>query len=521
MPATPTAASRSETQQVAHSGAISFVGAAFSGAMGFALTFALARSLGSEGAGDVWQAIAVFTIVLSLARAGMDTAAVWYLPRLVDSDVSRLRGALTAAILPVALGGTALGALVWTLAPTLVVADGSSQVFLDAVRSIAWFVPVGASLLVLLAATRALGGLRAYIGVGSVLVPLARPIAVIVVVALGGSTVAAAVAWAAPLPVGLLAVVLVVRHQVRRHERQAGVHGRWRPERVTAWPLYRFGAPRTLSTALEQVVVWMDVLLVGAIAGSAAAGVYGSASRFVAAGLVIDSALRIVVAPRFSRLLFAQKMDQVQTLFSTASVWLVLFATPIYLLLGVFAPAVLGWLGPGFDEGAAALAILCVGTSVTLAAGNIHSLLLMSGRSGWGAINKLTVVAINVLGNLVLIPVWGIEGAAAVWALSMLTDAVMAAVEVRIFIGTRIEMTRIGYVLIGAVLTVGVPALLVRALLGATTVGLLSAALLGAALLATWAWRDRKRLHLDELAPIVGRGRGPEVDRPSGDGSNV
>ena len=186
-----------------------------------------------------------------------------------------------------------------------------------------------------------------------------------------------------------------------------------------------FALPRTLTAGLEQALQWLDVLLVGVLAGNAASGIYGGAIRFIQAGLVVDTALRVVVSPQFSKLLHQRKMEELASLYSTASVWLVLFATPVYVLMAVFSPALMRILGEGFEAGAGVLVALCAGSVVTFMAGNIHSLLIMSGRSGWAAVNKVVVLGLNVVGNVVFIPRFGMLAAAVVWAVCMVVDAAL------------------------------------------------------------------------------------------------
>lgn len=46
--------------------------------------------------------------------------------------------------------------------------------------------------------------------------------------------------------------------------------------------------------------------------------------------------------------------------------------------------------------------------------------------------NKGVVVTLNVVGNVVLVPRFGIAAAGAVWAVCMIVDALLAAIEVRL-----------------------------------------------------------------------------------------
>jgi O-antigen/teichoic acid export membrane protein len=494
------------SRKLAREGAASFLGAATSAIMGFALTVVLARVLGDAGSGVVLQAVAVFTIVLSLARAGMDSVAVWIMPRLSANNPSRIRGTLAMMFLVTAVSGIVCGIATVALAPSFALTG--DRYASDVARSVAaagWFLPAGALALVALAATRGLGGIIPYVSVGSIGLPTIRPIAVWVVAMAGGSLVAVTVAWAAPLVAALVAALIVLHFQVNRHERLASVRGGWRIDPILRKSVLTYALPRTLSAGLEQSIIWLGIIIVGILAGSASAGIYGGASRFIAAGLIIDTALRMVVSTRFSALLHARKIGEVEALYQTAAIWLVLFSTPIYLVLAVFAPVVLRLLGPGFDEGAGALVILCVGAILTFTAGNIHSVLLMSGRSGWAAFNKAVVLVVNVVGTLLLVPLIGINGAAISWALSMLIDAVLAAIEVRRFIGIRIWAPTIAYALLVPVAAFGIPALLLRWTMGDTIVALVLTLVVGSALFITWCALDRNRLHLQDLARLTRR----------------
>lgn len=494
------------SRKLALEGVAGFLGAATSAVMGFVLTVVLARTLGDAGSGVVLQAVAVFTIVLSLARAGMDSVAVWIMPRLRVDNPSRIRGTLAMMFLVTTVSGIVCGIVTVALAPSFALTgDRHASDVASAVAAAGWFLPAGALSLVALAATRGLGGILPYVGVGSIGLPTVRPLAVWLVAIAGGSLVAVTLAWAAPLAIALVAALVVLGFQVNRHEKLARVRGTWRVDPLLRKSVLTYALPRTLSAGLEQSIIWLGVIIVGVLAGSASAGIYGGASRFIAAGLIVDTALRMVVSTRFSALLHAKKIGEVEDLYRTAAIWLVLFSTPVYLVLAGFAPVVLRLLGPGFDEGSGALVILCAGAILTFTAGNIHSVLLMSGRSGWAAFNKAVVLVVNVAGNLLLVPVIGINGAAISWALSMLIDAVLAAVEVRHFIGIRIWAPTIAYALLVPFAAFGVPALIFRLTMGDTIAALVLTVTVGAVLFTIWCALDGRRLHLRDLARLARR----------------
>lgn len=483
---------RSEKQNLARGGAVSFVGSAWSAVMGFVLTVYMARSLGDAGVGVVLQAMSVFTIALAFSKFGMDSTSIWIMPRLALTDGKAIPSVLTQMVCIVLGAGMAALLVLEFLAPQI---WGDSPEVVEAIRAVAWFVPAGALMLLLVSVLRALGNVRTYVLLGNVALPTFRLPAVMIAVALGGSLTVVSAAWAAPILLVLAICLVILARYLAPYRQTTREPIDWARFRQ----IVRFALPRTASAGMEQATIWLGVLLVGILAGPAAAGVYGGASRFVQAGLIIDSAIRVVVSPRFSAMLHLKDTKGVQSLYSMAAVWLVLFATPIYILLAFFAPVALSLLGPEFSAGESTLVILCIGAIITFLAGNIHSVLLMSGRSGWAAFNKAVVLAITVAGSAIFIPWLGFVGAAVTWAASMCVDAILAVIQVRKFVGVVVRPVEVLLPLSVALGTIGLASVVSLFLIGATWTGLLVATLVGGLAFMIACFLLRKPLYLDGL----------------------
>jgi O-antigen/teichoic acid export membrane protein len=148
------------------------------------------------------------------------------------------------------------------------------------------------------------------------------------------------------------------------------------------------------------------------------------------------------------------------------------------------------------------MTILCLGSVATLAAGNVQSLLLMSGRIGWGVTNKLIVLVFNLGLNLWLIPRVGITGAAVSWALSMVLDTALAAIQVRRATGLTLAPGATAHALAAVCLCVVVPSGAVLLTLGQGNLHLLLAMLVSGVLLLAYCAVDRHRLELVDLAML-------------------
>ncbi len=490
---------QSEVRSAARGGVVTVGAAGVSAVLGFALNLMFARLLGPHGAGIVLQSIAVFTIALSFGKLGLDTTAVWCLPRFLIGEREKVKPAIIGLLVP-AVVTSVLVDLVWFA----LMAIPHVHVFSDDVRSAllvaAVFLPAASVMTVALASTRAFGGVVPYNLIGNVAVPALRAAALILVVAMGGAATAAAFSWAVPWLLGAVAAVVVLARQVRRRDELSALP--WRRDTEVTAEIMRYSLPRSVMAGLEQAILWLDVILVGSILGATQAGIYGSAARFVSAGMIVLTALRIVVAPRFSAMLAARDLDSLSHLYLVTTRWIVLFGCPVYLTLAIFSPTVLAWFGPGFASGAESMTVLCLGSIATLAAGNVQSLLLMSGRIGWGVANKLTVLAVNLGLNLWLIPQYGINGAAVSWALSMVVDTILAAVQVHRATGISLALRPTAGALVATLLFVAVPSLAVVTWLGQGNGPLLLALVCSGALLLTYCFLDRRRLELVDLAVL-------------------
>lgn len=492
----------SDTRNAARSGAFSLFGSVISAVAGLLLVLVLGRAYGAAGAGVVLQTVAAFSIALGLARGGLDTTAVWLLPRLREQAVDHIRPALSAMlgaslVLGVVAGAGMAGLGLWQRSrhPELG----------DAVLGVAAFLPAAGVMTVGLAATRGLGGVRSYILISSILVPGVRPLLVLAVALAGMGTLAGAVSWAVPFPIAAVAALTILVRQVRRHEKGVVAQVDYRPTADLWRRISKFTLPRAVAAVLEQLMLWIDVILVGVLAGPAAAGVYGAATRFVNAGRIVSTALRIVVAPTYSRLLAEQAVSRVQVLYSATTQWIVLFSAPVYVLLGAFGGTLLSILGSEFASGARALLILSLGVLVSLIGGNLQALLLMSGHSGWAAVDKLVSLVVLVLGICVLTPIAGVEGAALGWCMAMIVDVGLGAFQVQRLVGVRVGGRPVLVALGVACLVPALPIMLARLLLGDTLIGLVWGAGAGALCWLAATLLLRRPLNLQDALALLRR----------------
>lgn len=408
-----------EISAAARSGALNLTGAGVAAVLGLLLTLAVTRLFSTEVAGVFFVAMTVFLIAEAAAGLGAGVGLVYLLARRrATGEAAGLRAVCWVAAPPALAAGFTAAVAVWFAAPWLAAgmipeAAGSAT---GALRAVAVFIPAAVALHLAVSAIRGLGRTRPYV----VIERLTRPglqLLAVAAVGLAAVTVAGAVsaAWAAPYLVAAgLAVVWAVRMR-RRLERAAGV----RPAAPTGadWVgFWRFAAPRG-GTGLAQVGLQrFDLVLVAALLGPVEAALYVAASRFLVVGQLTNQAVGVAAQHRFAALFATGDLATIRRLYHTTTAWLVLGTWPFLLLCLVFAEPVLAVFGPAYPAAAPVMQLLCAAMLLGTGCGMVSLVLEMSGRSLPVLVLTLAALLVNVGLNLVLIPLFGLPGAAVAWA---------------------------------------------------------------------------------------------------------
>jgi O-antigen/teichoic acid export membrane protein len=278
--------------------------------------------------------------------------------------------------------------------------------------------------------------------------------------------------------------------------------------RRPSWELvrefWRFSAPRSLQAVFLIAVVYLDVVLVGALASSRAAASYNVASRYVFLGTAVGQGIGFAIGPQLSALLHRGDYPAARSTFRAGAVWMVLLSWPLLLLLALFAPVFMGVFGSAYHAADAALAIVAVAMLVQTGTGNNAVALNMGGKSlanmGIGAL----AVAVNIGANLVLIPRLGMNGAALAWLVTSIV--VQAATGVVLYRTVGLQPFGRGYraAALSALVCFGGLGVALRTAGGATLTTLLITAALGTMLYAPMLSQRRGALRLG-LLPVIGQ----------------
>ncbi|WP_059009410.1 MATE family efflux transporter [Streptomyces specialis] len=506
---------------MARSGALGLFGAGVAAVGGFTLTAVVTHGLGAAGAGVFFEAFALFTILAAIGTAGADTGLLYTATRSrALGRVAELRRVMAVAFGPVVLAATVLAVSLYAAAPGLaglLMDEAHRDQGADQLALLAPFLVCAITGLVAVQATRGFGGLRIYVGLQQLALPLGRVALVAAVLAFGARGLAVPLAWAIPLLLTCPLALWALYGQLRRTERALlPASAPARPVREIAREFWSYAAGRGFAQAFTQSIVWFDVIIVGAMRSAHEAGIYAAASRFVTTGTLAMQAMRLAIQPQVGAALAVGDKRRAEDLYRVSTQWITASSWPLYLVLATFGPQVLRVFGEEFADGADALSVLSVAMLLNLATGNVNTVLLMAGKSRWTAVNTVVALVVNIGLNLLLVPGHGIVGAAIAWSASIVCEQLMGMYEVRVLLALRGHGRGFAVSAAMAALVFGGGGLALRLALGTDLWVLALYLALAVPLYAAALWRFRTVLELPALLSAVGRRRPGRHARTTG-----
>jgi O-antigen/teichoic acid export membrane protein len=498
--------STGETRGAARGGLANMVGSALAGGTGVAVTWVVARTLGTGQAGAFFAATAAFVLAGGLAKLGTQTGLVYWPARLRATGRGHLLGAcLRTGLAPVTGLAVVLAVAMWFGAPAIarLTAGDTPRMIAEhtaGLRMLAVFMPLQALTDALLTATRGYRAMRPTVLLDRIL-RSALQLLLVGAVGVSGLWMTAslpmfALAWAAPyLPVTVLAAYALRR--IYRDHRPDGPRSRRAERRQVRRDFWRFTGPRALASVAQLALQRVDVLLVAALGGLVPAAVYAVAGRFVVLIQFANQGISQSVQPRLAEALATGDRDTANHLYQTATGWLVLVTWPINLLVMLFAPLYLGLFGGEYSAGASVVVVLACAMLVATGCGMVDMVLAMAGRTSWNLVNVLVALGVTIGLDVLLIPRYGALGASIGLACAMVANNLLPLIQVgRV---ARLHPFGVG-TRAAAVLSVGCFGVLPRvvtAVAGTGPAGLTLAVVLSVPAFGAGAWLLRDRLALD------------------------
>jgi O-antigen/teichoic acid export membrane protein len=196
--------------------------------------------------------------------------------------------------------------------------------------------------------------------------------------------------------------------------------GAGRPSLALARRVAAFGFRAQLGTIALLLNARLDFAIVGALVGPAALGIYAVASRYAELVRLPSLAMNYVLYPSYARAGGALAADRARAMIGRIGWIPAAVAVPMALAAPLVLPLV---FGPQFRAAAAPAAVLLGGLVLAGVSGIVGAYFSGIGRPGLTSIAVAAGLPVTLGLDLLLIPPFGVMGAAAASAVAYLTTA--------------------------------------------------------------------------------------------------
>ena len=216
--------------------------------------------------------------------------------------------------------------------------------------------------------------------------------------------------------------------------------------------ILRFSVPLMFVSAIGIIMHWIDIIMLGILSNASEVGMYHPIERTAGLVRMILFAFAGIFAPIFSEHYFKKNTDGMKESYQSSSKYILAFSLPVFIFLFIFSKPMLLVFGVEFQN-YFALKVLLLGIFVQTIFGLGSSTLTMSGYTKFNLLNVSIALVINIISNSILIPLYGLTGAAIATSFALIVLSTLRYFENLILINLNLFSSKLIKPIISGVIT--------------------------------------------------------------------
>lgn len=197
--------------------------------------------------------------------------------------------------------------------------------------------------------------------------------------------------------------------------------------------------PMLMATSMDIIISRFGIVLLGIFRSEAEVGYFDIAVKLAGLTTFILGAVNSLAAPKFSQLFHSGNISELFYIAKKSSKLIFWTTFPILIVLVVFGKPILSvFFGHEFGIAYLSLVFMALGKCVSSISGSTGIFMNMTGNQGVFKNIMLFAALISIIGNLLFIPRFGINGAAVVAMISLSFWNIATLVYIKIKFGKTI-----------------------------------------------------------------------------------
>ena len=402
-----------QVERVARGVSVGSAGQGMGRLLGYATHASVAWMYGPAQLGFYALGITVVQVASILSQLGLDNGVVRYVAHHgAGGDTARVRGTILQSLAVTLALSLALSALLFAGAHFL--AEGVfGKPFLETMfRAFAVGLPFLTFMSMALWVTQGFGTIKYAAFVGQLARPLMNLALLVFFYLLGVQILGAVAAYVLSMALGAaLALACLPRVFPGLLAGKASYESR---------ELSAVSAPMIVANVTQYSNLWTAVVVLGVFEPVPTVGVYSAAARTAALSTLLLIAFGGVFSPLVAGLYRQERLGELGRLYGDVSRWAFTGALAFFLVTALLAPDIMLFFGREFAHGWPVIVVISAAQLFNSSVGPTARLLAMTGHQNAVMVSTVGSAVAAVALNLLLVPAYGVAGAAAATAAALL-----------------------------------------------------------------------------------------------------
>jgi O-antigen/teichoic acid export membrane protein len=408
----------------AKGGSISFAGRMFEYTIRFIFSIVVARVIGAEQYGLYTLGLTIVPIASMLALMGLQTGVVAFLaPAIREKDDARIWGIVQVCTGIPTLLSVVFGVILFVFAEPVAVLGFHEPRLVPLLQIVSVSIPLDAIGFIAYQIIISYKQPKFSVLANNVILPLAKLLLTVGFLALGLGVFGIVLAHVLASALGLALILYFVKSLLPM-KRSIGSAKR------NTGQLLRYSLPVHLGWVLNAVRGTLETLVLGFVGLTTGVGIFAVASRLSSLGTLFFLSIGNISTPMIAEFYSRGELGQLKKLYQTTTKWVLMFNIPLFLTFVLFSKPLLAIFGGDFMNGEVALIVLAVGNLVYTGTGLGANILDMTNHTKFNSANSVFMVIVTIATDLLMIPRWGVIGAAAASSISTVIVNIVCLIEV-------------------------------------------------------------------------------------------
>ena len=417
----------SELRSITKNAGFGALGMFFMTAMAFVSNIVITRNLGVELYGIFVLVTNVFNFVVLISQLGFENAIIRFVPFYLGKEKDdKVKGTILFGFRVLLLLSIMVLILSQLIAPFIAERIFNRPEIIPLLRILLFSIPFSILAIVSYASLNGLKLIKFQVIAANILNPIIFFILVVICFWLGYSLVGLIWVMLIMGPINLALAYYFLNKKYFKTKRNI-------KPKVEKKEVFQFAIPLYFNQFLNNAIKFIPIFIMGVFLTNKDIGIFNVAFKIAMIVSISLGAFKLIFAPTISSLFAKNNKQLINQLYKTITKWMLTIASVILVIIILFAETILSIFGAEFLTGINILLILMIGELINVAVGLVGNIIIMSGRPKIALYNSgITFIMITILCYL-LIPEYGIIGAALAYTITVGITNVIRLIELYSF----------------------------------------------------------------------------------------